>query len=200
MKFIKQVSITGLAYLLFAGSLSACQSNPPVPFASEPSPTLSNQATSATQPNSPTLTDQGFGEVKINMSVEDAAKALGQPLVSPNGKPDTDESSCYYVKPEQGLEGLEFMVIDNQIARVDLTNPQISTLAGATVGDSEDQIKTLYPEVEVMPHKYTLQGHYMSVTPQERAENRLIFETDGIRVTSIRAGRLPEVEWVERCG
>jgi hypothetical protein len=31
------------------------------------------------------------------------------------------------------------------------------------------------------------------------AGKEIVFETDGKRVTMFRAGRLPEVEWVEGC-
>lgn len=205
MKFLKPVKITGLTCLLVAGSLTACQSNPPIPFTSESSPPLSSHATPQPVVQSPslTLTAEGFGAVQVNMSVEAAEKALGQPLIAPYGKPEESSgSTCYYLKPEQGVEGLEFMVIDEQIARVDVTGNQVLTQAGAKVGDSEDQIQSLYPDIKITPHKYQSSGHYMSVTPQDSAQSnyRLIFETDGVQVTSIRAGRLPEVEWVERCG
>lgn len=205
MNFLKQVSLIGLMGLLFASSLTACQSNPPLPFASESAPPLSAETPSepVAESTSPTLTPEGFGAIRVNMSVEEAAKALGQPLIAPYGKPDpASGSTCYYVKPEQGVEGLELMVIDDQIARIDVTGNQVSTQAGAKVGDTEDKIKSLYPDIEITPHKYLPSGHYMTVTPQDSVEtnNRLIFETNGVQVTEIRAGRLPEVEWVEGCG
>jgi hypothetical protein len=37
------------------------------------------------------------------------------------------------------------------------------------------------------------------VTPSD-AVNRIVFETDGSKVTEYRSGRTPEVEQVERCG
>ena len=48
------------------------------------------------------------------------------------------------------------------------------------------------------PHKYNPGGHYITVTGA--GSNRIVFETDGSRVTNYRAGRSPEVEQVERCG
>jgi hypothetical protein len=38
-----------------------------------------------------------------------------------------------------------------------------------------------------------------SVSPQD-STRRIVFETETGRVTRFRTGRLPEVEWVERCG
>jgi hypothetical protein len=41
-------------------------------------------------------------------------------------------------------------------------------------------------------------GHSLVFTPDP--QHRIIFETDGKVVTRYRAGRMPEVEWVEKCG
>jgi hypothetical protein len=94
------------------------------------------------------------------------------------------------------------MVIDGRIARLDVRHPAtVRTAEGAGIGDSEARIHPLYPgRVEVQPHKYT-DGHYLIVTPSAPAEStfRMIFETDGTRVTTYRTGRLPEVGWVEGC-
>lgn len=90
------------------------------------------------------------------------------------------------------------MVTSGQIARIDIQDDSIATDAGARVGDNEERIKALYPDrIEVQPHKYST-GHYLIVTPQA-GESRIIFETDGTTVTRYRAGKLPEVEWVEGC-
>jgi hypothetical protein len=88
------------------------------------------------------------------------------------------------------------MVVDGRIARVDVENQSIATGAGARIGDSEARIKRLYPQVEVTPHKY-VRGHYLTAMPA--GEYRIIFETDGVRVTRYRAGRMPEVKWIEGC-
>ena len=45
---------------------------------------------------------------------------------------------------------------------------------------------------------FDMLNHYLK--PSDPAlPYRLVFETDGERVTRYRAGRLPEVEWVEGC-
>lgn len=71
----------------------------------------------------------------------------------------------------------------------------------SAIGDSEERIKSLYPNrVAVSPHKYT-DGHYLTVTPAEKADSayRIIFETDGKKVVHYRAGVRPQVEYVEGC-
>ena len=54
--------------------------------------------------------------------------------------------------------------------------------------------------VTVEPHKYT-DGHYLVVRPSAPADSafRLIFETDGTRVTRFRSGLQPQVAWIEGC-
>ncbi|WP_267871531.1 hypothetical protein [Nostoc sp. CHAB 5715] len=41
----------------------------------------------------------------------------------------------------------------------------------------------------------------VSIIPKDRANQnyRVVFETDGKRVTQFRSGKLPEVEFVEGC-
>jgi hypothetical protein len=52
---------------------------------------------------------------------------------------------------------------------------------------------------KVEPHEYMApEGHYVLVLgPDGKAQ--LVFETDGGKVVAYRAGRQPEVEWVEGC-
>jgi len=88
------------------------------------------------------------------------------------------------------------------IARLDVRHQgTVRTAEGAGIGDTEERIHALYPgRVEVQPQKY-VSGHYLIVTPEAPVDSqyRMIFETDGRRVTSYRTGRLPEVRWVEGC-
>jgi hypothetical protein len=128
------------------------------------------------------------------MSVSEAEAALGAAFPRPRALTD-----CHYVRPPQGPSGLSFMAVQGRIARIDVDSATVATTAGARVGDSEARVGELYGErLIVAPHKY-VEGHYLTVTPADPAY-RIIFETDGQRVTRYRAGRLPEVEWVERCG
>ncbi|MDZ8258537.1 hypothetical protein [Nostoc sp. ChiQUE01b] len=140
----------------------------------------------------------GIGRVQVGMTVPEAAKAAGTKLVG-----DPPNNNCYYVKPQNEPKNLSFMVTKGRISRVDVRqNNQITTLKGAKIGDTEAQIKSLYPgQIQVTPHKYVQNGHYLTFIPKDRSDRnyRLIFETDGKLVTEFRAGKLPEVEYVEGC-
>lgn len=147
------------------------------------------------------LTLNGIGSVRIGMTVAEASLATGVPL-NPLGQ-SAPGSSCRYVAPQGEPAGLNLMVIGNRIVRIDVVgNSRITTLSGAKIGDTEAHIKALYPgQIEVTPHKYLLDGHYLTFVPKDPQDrdNQLIFETDGDRVTQFRAGKLPEVAWVEGC-
>lgn len=168
------------------------------------------------------LSTNGLGPIKIGMTVKEASDAAGVPLVALNGGVPDLKASCFYVKPKSGPEGLDFMLSQGRIVRIDLKNTvsqevngrpvnrdvtaevsQITTSSGAKIGDTEAQLKAIYPtQLEVTGHKYAPGGHYLTFVPQDVQDQnfRLIFETDGKRVVYIRSGRLPEVQWVERCG
>ena len=137
-----------------------------------------------------TVTETGIGPVRVGMTVAEAMRAWGGDFRATN-----TNAPCYYLRPA-GTSGVALMVIEGRIARVDVSDASVATFAGARVGDSEARIKSLYPAVEVTPHKY-VNGHYLTVLPS--GDHRIIFETDGVKVTRFRAGRMPEVGWIEGC-
>ncbi len=92
------------------------------------------------------------------------------------------------------------MYVDRRLARLDVIGPGVETDAGVGVDDPVSAVLKAYgAAVVVTPHKYTYDtgGQYLSVPGTDR--KRLVFETDGTKVTRYRIGRLPEVEWVEGC-
>ncbi|MBW4521797.1 MAG: hypothetical protein KME16_19115 [Scytolyngbya sp. HA4215-MV1] len=158
------------------------------------------------------LAIDGIGPVRVGMTIAQAEKSAGVHLIEKGAR--AGSGGCYYVRPQTGPANLGFMVIsdreDNRmvrdkdrIARVDVwRNGRITTLSGAKNGDTEARIKSLYPgKIRVTPHKYVGDGHYLTFMPQDPEDHnyRLIFETDGKRVTQFRSGKLPEVEYVEGC-
>jgi hypothetical protein len=145
-----------------------------------------------------TVHPTGFGPVRTGMTPAEAERALGGRLtvLGPPMEP------CHYLVVDGAHPGVAFMVIDGRIARVDVQRTSsVRTAEGAGIGDGEERIHSLYPgRIETEPHKY-VDGHYLIVRPAAPADSnlRIIFETDGKRVTSYRAGRLPEVRWIEGC-
>jgi hypothetical protein len=93
------------------------------------------------------------------------------------------------------------MIVRDTVVRVDVSSGSFATSWGDRVGDTESQVLERHRgHVSVQPHKYTgPEGHYLVVSDPSDTLHRIVFETDGKRVLRFRAGRLPEVEWVEGC-
>ncbi|PPT10860.1 Serine/threonine protein kinase [Geitlerinema sp. FC II] len=145
----------------------------------------------------------GIGPVRVGMTVAEASRSAGTTFVREGVY---DSPQCHYIVPENGMRDVSFMVTNGRIARVDVRNPVVRTVSGAGIGNSEEEIEQLYPDrIEVSRHPYTggapQNGHYLTFVPQDwRDRNyRVIFETSYDYVTQYRAGKLPEVEYIEGC-
>lgn len=140
------------------------------------------------------VTPAGIGPLRAGMTLAESKTVTHDNLAVP-----AKTSECDYVRPKSGPKGIAIMFEKGVLSRVDVTVGTVKTVDGAGIGDSEDRIKSLYPgQVKVTPHKYT-DGHYLVVTPAGGGENRIVFETDGKKVTRFRSGREPAVEYVEGC-
>lgn len=154
-------------------------------------------AASPTANDAWTVTETGIGPVRANMTLEDANTALGGLLTWSRPL----DPNCDYVRPTGAAPEVLFMVVADRIARVDVRDSSVATAAGARIGDSEARVLRLYQgRVRVLPHHY-VDGHYLVVIPRAPADtvHRILFETDGTKVTTFRSGRWPEVEWIEGC-
>jgi len=143
------------------------------------------------------LRADGVGPVKVGMTVAEADQALPGGLDNTTGL-----EACDYVRPKQGPGGVSLMVVDGRIARVDVVDSaRVPTTAGVMPGESEARVREAYPGVRVQPHKYDDRGHYMVVIPGAPSDtlHRIVFETDGAKVTRMRGGLFPAVEFVEGC-
>ncbi|MGH7603329.1 MAG: hypothetical protein ACRENK_04935 [Gemmatimonadaceae bacterium] len=180
---------------------SASTASPPPPSASRPASSDTSSATAGTSANGASrsgmkVTEDGISPIRVGMTIAQAAKAIGGGFAAPKG----GTSGCTYAVLTKAPAGLAVMLQDGIVARVDVRSGSIATAAGARIGDSEARIKSLYPgKVVSTPHKYVSGGHYLTVTPSD-ANHHIVFETDGKKVTSYRAGRVPEVDQVESCG
>lgn len=143
---------------------------------------------------------RGIAPIMVGMTVSEAMRASGQKLI--NQGESGGAPSCRYYKIKE-LKGIAFMVINGRIAKVDINdNSKIKTLSGAKIGDSESRIKSLYSnQIKVEAHEYDPKGHYLIFVPKDSQDKnyRIIFETDGKKVTRWRSGKLPEVQFIEGC-
>jgi hypothetical protein len=149
----------------------------------------------------------GIGPVKIGMTLAQATAAVGRPVkVDPSYVAD----GCAFAEVEGGPVGLSFMVNREKetdpwrIFRGDVTKGPIATVSGIKIGATEAEVKAAYSGkggiYTVEPHPYTApQGHYLIYDADGKGGKLLIFETDGAKVTSFRAGDEGAVQAIEGC-
>jgi hypothetical protein len=143
------------------------------------------------------VTPDGIGAIRIGMTVDELRGAVGDI----SGTSST--ADCSYVRPNGAPSGVSVMLARGQVARVDVDSAGVKSDAGVTVGDSSAKVGDAYAgRLVATPHKYVPGGQYLTVrsTSPSDSSRRMVFETENGRVTRFRAGRVPEVEWVERCG
>ena len=108
---------------------------------------------------------------------------------------------CYLLAPANGPDGMVFTVYNSSIERVDITNAIITTRSGASMGSTEAQLHELFGARLLVTPYANGSGNSIQFVPVDEADvdYRVIFETDGTSVTSMRAGRLPVVAPSEPC-
>lgn len=142
------------------------------------------------------VSHDGFGPVKIGMTLSQASRALGVRVTRDAGY---DGDDCYYATPKGDFKGIALMMNGTRVVRIDVESGNYTTDRGAKIGDSEARIKRLYKGVyKVSRHKYFDAGRYIEVEI-EGGRYRIIFETDGKSVKTYRVGRPEQVGYVERC-
>lgn len=157
--------------------------------------------------NNSSIVLNGISPIRVGATIAEAEVATGMRFRQTSSVGQTPEWQCTYYAPVNGPEGLSFMVVNNEIVRVDVSrNSQIETRSGAGIGDSENFILSLYPgKIEVSPHPYLSDkqrnGHYLTYVPQDAVDRdyRLIFETVDGSVVQFRSGFRDAVERIEGC-
>src|SRR3981081_711882 len=144
------------------------------------------------------LNEDGLGPIQVGMTLAEAVN-MGLLNENPNMKKE-----CDFVFPAAGAgvpDHIGVMIVRGKVARIDVDTGSVTTEDGAKMGDTEDKIKSIYNgDLQIQPHKYVTGGHYMIVMGDSASAGKaIVFETNGKVVTNFRAGRLPEVKWVEGC-
>ena len=151
--------------------------------------------------NNSKLALNGIGSIRVGMTVDEASRAAGVRLVK--SYEPLNEEFCSYFKPLGGLTGISFMVTKGRIVRVDISNERVTTIKGAKLGDTEEQIFSLYPgQIRVIKNPLGGRGNNLTFVPRDATDSnyRLIFQTgNDKRVKYFRSGQLPQVEYIEGC-
>lgn len=182
--------------LAAAALLGACSRHDP-----QPQPVSAPPAAARTAPDaapapapaaSPVLSAEAYGPVRFGAMLADVEKALGS-KAEPGGARDP---ACSMVRLDKA-PGVRLMVENGLITRAD-ADAGTPNILGIAVGDTLLQVRAKFPAVEVGPHKYLPEGHYLTI--KGTGNTALLMEEDGKGVTKIRAGLQPAVAYVETCG
>ena len=142
--------------------------------------------------SAPVLTYEGYGAVRFGMTVEEAERALGTTA----GTDRSGSQACRYTSFTRYAHA-KFMVEDGHITRIEL-DARGRNILGIAVGMPLAEVRQRHPEVTIRPHKYDEAGHYLVFAPASGKAEIVAEESRG-RVTLIRGGLLPAVEYVEGC-
>lgn len=141
----------------------------------------------------------GFGPIKIGMTVPQAERAFGRTLVK--GETIND---CVFYQPKGGPAGPSLTVIDGRIRIVEVRdNSKISTEHGLFIGSPITEIRRAYK-------KYTIEEKANPYGPDELiitikkfrhsdGKHEIVFSVLGSRIVSIEAGDFTGMGWLTRC-
>jgi hypothetical protein len=204
--------------LTLALALAACNGDEPTPSATAtPSPTGLTVNSRVGLKN--------IGPVVVGMTIEQMARAAG---VSLTRQPDFDQAienpGCAYMSPgtipgyvpppnSGNKSPIAFMMRAEtpagstertiKLARIDILGGDFQTQQGIKVGSSETEVQEAFGGSSPLPARAFIGPpyRYLTATPRQEADRdfRLVFESDGAKVVTYRAGKLPEVDWKNGC-
>jgi hypothetical protein len=160
----------------------------PTTLASEP-PAMASDAPAAEAASPNALTPQGVGAIVVGQAPPSSLKADAT-QISESCQTYSDKARRLYA-----------MTDGKVVARVTvMSRSPIKTAEGIGVGTSETAVRKAYPDAVAEPHKYVeAPAKYLDWRPGGgKSGLRFEIDKDG-KVSSIHAGREPEIEYVEGC-
>lgn len=143
------------------------------------------------QENVPILTDQSYGLITYGNKIEDIEDKLG------TAKRQNSNYDCDYVTFEK-YPGIKFMIEKGIVTRADVINEIIPNALGINISMTFSDVLKKHPAVIIEPHQYTPRGHYL-IFKSSDGKRAYVFEEVGGKITQVRAGLEPSVQYVEGC-
>jgi hypothetical protein len=138
--------------------------------------------------------DEGTGPVKIGTSKSRLTALLHEKLK----EADDGSDSCYYLESRKH-PNLRFMMIDENLARIDVSKRGIAASTGVQVGDTEKRTLRAYGAgLKVERHKYIHDGHYLTAR-SKNGKYGIRFETEKGKIIAFYAGTFEAIQYVEGC-
>lgn len=179
----------------------------PLPHAS-PSTAVGEPPTTITPPLPAPLDDASrlqldrIGRVHVGMTLDEASAAAGTPVTIVPGSNAPGTGRCAHAVAQSGFEGVQFMLVDGRIVRIEVGHGPVATLEGIGTGSTVHDVLTAYSgRIRVEPHTYTARsgGQYLIHETEGANGLSMLFETDGSRVTTFRSGFTGAVMAPEGC-
>lgn len=143
------------------------------------------------KPKDLVLSAQSVGPVVFGTSLSQVETSLGQAV----RLDETDNPECSFVSFE-ALPKVRFMIEKGVITRADVEK-EIANTSGIRVGDTEDQVRQKHADVKIEPHEHVPSGHVLTI--QGQGKSAIVMESDGVKITRVRAGLQPAVSYSEGC-
>jgi hypothetical protein len=138
-----------------------------------------------------------YGPATIGMTVPQLKKALGVAIINKDSNPS---GSCRFVGFEDHEQGVMFMLENERVVRIDISNPDVRTVSGARIGDSKKAILTLYKgRVGTEPHAYDIGGYYLKILSKNKMHGISFSLSDGKIVDGFHVGLAEEINYAEGC-
>lgn len=158
---------------------------------------------------------KNIGPVVVGMTLEQLADAAKVTLTR---QPDFDQAiattGCAYVSPgtipgyvpppnSGNKSPIAFMIKEGKLARIDILGGEFQTTQGIKIGSTETEVQAAFGGTSPLPPRAFIGPpyRYLTATPRQPEDQdfRIVFESDGAKVVSYRAGKLPEVDYKNGC-
>jgi hypothetical protein len=139
----------------------------------------------------------GLGPIRAGLTADEVQRLADWPGVART----SHDESCWVMPFKGGKSDFSLMIIDGKVARVEIKGEStLTTLSGAHVGMTEDELKALYgAKLESQPHKYDEKGSVYTLK-SSHGDHGLRFETSAGKVTVMHSGPWKHLNYVEGCG
>ena len=141
----------------------------------------------------PVLSATGYGAVKFGVKLSDVETMVSEHVAAPA---DDDDAACRYVQLKAYPEA-KFMVEQGVITRADVSAKAKNNL-NISVGTRLEKVRAKHPSAHIEPHHYDPSGHYV-IFKSTDGKAAIVMEEGGGKITDIRGGLEPSVEYVEGC-
>lgn len=176
----------------------------------EPAPAPAAKA-EAPHAASAMLTAEGFGPLRIGMSLAEVEKALGKDS-DPQAVGGPDPESCDQFRPERAPQGMLVMIEEGRLTSISLIEgSKVRTGRGLGLGATAAEVRAAHGEaLRAGPHKYEeAPAEYLTVWAKDAPKGEqynmaptargIVYEVGSKgRVQAIHAGG-PSIQYVEGC-